>query len=209
MKSRLYIFHIEHPSGEPILLHPFLTDDDILSKLPHADVQGVYGRDPRVETITLIRTVLYRKIESAVQNWLKEKRFLRKFLVSSVVFLAVYLGMSVFMRDPLPMIDELLIALAASVGLYVYLAKKEQNSEPAVRKRVQLRGKLDAVHFSRHAAVDSIEVFIKEHSQKTRDEILEYIASGEGIQNGDNDEVACALTEYARRQLAGRKLKRR
>ena len=208
-KRPLYIFHIEHPSGSPIILHPFQTDQDVIERLPHAEVQGLYGHDPRVETITLIRTILYKRIESSVQSWLKEKRFLKKFLISSGVFLFVYLGLTVGMRDPIPMVDELLAATAASVGLYYYLAKRDQNSEPAVRKRVQLRGKVDSVRFSHHPGISRIESYLKDHPSMTKEEVLEYIA-GELANNNEGIEDAAeqALRDYAKKILGSKKLKK-
>ena len=205
-QHELYVFHIEHPSGEPLILHPFRTDEDIINKLDSVPVKGFYGKEPRVESITLLRTVLYKKIEIAVQNWLKEKRFLKKFLISSAIFLAAYLLFSLVMRDPLPMIDEMVLGLAAALGFYWFQTRRERNSEPALKKRVLLRGRIDAIHFEHNGRVEEIEAFIQEHGKIPRDEIGAYLC--EHMLNEPENEIEEQLKTYLSSDAKTKKLKR-
>ena len=156
-KKMLIIYHIYRKDGSSIFLHPF-SDPGFLLKLDDDyKIVGKYGHEPRVESLTMFRNDLYRFIESAVKTWISDLRFIPRFILSAVVFLLIYLTAAVVVRDPVPIIDELALALGGSIALFFVLAKKDQNSEKSSKKRLDLRLVMDKIVFEEDSFVKEVE----------------------------------------------------
>ena len=115
--------------------------------LENSDIDGLYGREPRVESLTLLRNDLYRQVEQSVKDWTAERKFIPRFLISTSAFLVVYFLTSFVIRDPIPMVDELLLGLAAAVVVYLVLMKRDSDSKKATEMKVSL-GPRSTVLFS-------------------------------------------------------------
>ena len=148
-KPTAYIFHVLLKDGESLLLDPFRGVERLESILAERTVEGRFGTEPRVEALTLYRNELYRAVDAAVRRWLSEKRFIPRFLASAGVFVLAMFVMAYVFRGglPIPVIDELAIALGASVVAYLAIGRKELASEMATRKRVALKNAIDRITF--------------------------------------------------------------
>ena len=148
-KPTAYIFHVLLKDGESLLLDPFRGVERLESTLAERTVEGRFGTEPRVEALTLYRDELYRAVDAAVRRWLSEKRFIPRFLASAGVFVLAMFVMAYVFRGglPIPVIDELAIALGASVVAYLAIGRKELASEMATRKRVALKNAIDRITF--------------------------------------------------------------
>lgn len=136
------------------------------------ELKGRYGKEPRVEALTMFRNVLYRIIEDGVNDWIGEKRFLPKFLVASGVFLFGYLFFTLVVRDPLPILDEIAIAIAAGIGVFYLLGRRDKQSDPAMKKRIALRTKVDRIVFESSRFVRRMEELLSESEEGPREDIL-------------------------------------
>lgn len=148
-KPTAYLFHVLLKDGESLLLDPFRGVERLESTLAERTVEGRFGTEPRVEALTLYRNELYRAVDAAVRRWLSEKRFIPRFLASAGVFVLAMFVMAYVFRGglPIPVIDELAIALGASVVAYLAIGRKELASEMATRKRVALKNAIDRITF--------------------------------------------------------------
>ena len=82
---------------------------------------------------------LYTQIDRGVDRWIQDKRYVPRLLLSALVFLIVYFFFSLAVRDPLPMIDELLIAFGCSIALWYALGKRDKKGELAMKRRMVLK----------------------------------------------------------------------
>jgi hypothetical protein len=156
-KDRIYLFHIFRKDGTSLFLTPFTTPEKFVSGLERNEVEGRYGMEPRVEALTMFRNELYRQIEAGVKNWLSDARFVPKFLISALVFVLTYFFTSFVIRDPVPVIDELAIGLAASVVVFLLLGRRDLNSKVATKKRLDLRVIVDRITFRESPFVKQVE----------------------------------------------------
>jgi hypothetical protein len=156
-KDRIYLFHIFRKDGTSLFLTPFGSPDKFVSVLDRNEVEGRYGMEPRVEALTMFRNELYRQIEVGVKNWLSDARFVPKFLISALVFVVTYFFMSFVVRDPLPVIDEVALGLAAAVVVFLLLGRRDMNSKLATKKRLDLRVIVDRITFRESAFVKQVE----------------------------------------------------
>ncbi|MEX2442877.1 MAG: hypothetical protein WD492_04705 [Alkalispirochaeta sp.] len=151
------IYHLSRRDGTALFVHPFTKRGSMLQHAEHTEMEGRYGREPRVESITMLRNELYRRIEHDVRDWINERRFIPRFLIAAALFLIAYLFMALVIHDPLPIIDEILIGLGVGVFGFIVAGRRFEQSGAASQRRVALRAKVDAVVFSEDPFVHQVE----------------------------------------------------
>jgi hypothetical protein len=152
-----FIFHLHRKDGSSLLLHPLSPPAKVVEILEKQPLEGRYGREPRVEVLTGLRDELYRQVELGVRHWLGDQRFVPKFLLASAAFVAAYLFFSIVVRDPLPVIDEVVLGLGAAVACFMLLGRRDLASRQAARKRLELRQVVDRIAFRESAFVKTVE----------------------------------------------------
>lgn len=156
-EQNITIFHLQRKDGSSLFLHPFSDLETLLKLNDKVKIIGKYGNEPRVESLTMFRNDLYRLIETSVKSWISDIRFIPRFILSAGAFLVIYLFTSFVIRDPVPMIDELALSLGGSIALFYMLAKRDQNSEKASKKRLELRILIDKIVFEEDPFIKEIE----------------------------------------------------
>lgn len=174
-KEKIYIFHIFRSDGQSLFLHPLSNPDKLVAQMENAEVIGKYGREPRVEALTLFRNELYREIETGVKRWLADIRFIPKFLISAAVFVIAYFFLSFVIRDPIPLIDEIAGSLGLSVVLYYLLGRKDISSEKATKKRLILRSAVDKITFRQSPFVKQVEKILHQNESSSINEVIRQI----------------------------------
>ncbi len=208
MKNEITIFHLQRKDGTPLLLHPF--DDPALIMKLDADtvISGRYGKEPRPESITMLRNELYRKVEMAVKSWISEKRFIPRFLASSALFMLLYFFFSLVVRDPLPMIDELAISLGGALLLYFALSRRATGSKEASSRRIMLRERIDSILFIRDPLLEEAEKLLSRLEIQSPEELAEQLQQGAGAGMEGDREVIDQLVAYLSRLFTSRAYKR-
>ena len=107
-KPDIYMFHLKRSNGSSLFLHPFNPPEKLLS-ITSENAAGHFGMDPNVESFSLFRNELYKLTDEAVREWIKEKKFLPRFAGTAFVFLVAYLFFSIVIRDPFPVLDEIIL----------------------------------------------------------------------------------------------------
>lgn len=175
--GQLSLYHLTRANGDPLFIHPFNTGGSTFALLKASEVVGHYGQEPRVESLTMFRNRMYRRIEEDVRDWIAEKRFMPRFLSGAAAFLGTYLLFSLVVRDPIPMVDELLLAAGASLLTYFLLGRRDLRSEEASQRRIALRNKVDAAVFSQSPFVREVEESLQRYDNTPREELVERLNS--------------------------------
>lgn len=193
----LHIFHLYRKDGTAVFLHPFRKVEKLYPLLERAEISGHYGNEPRVESLTLFRNELYRLVEQEVRTWVADARFIPRFLLSSGAFLLIYLFLSFVVRDPLPVLDEIAIALGVSIVAYILLGRKDMQSEGALKRRIALRTKVDAIVFTEDEFVKRIEdELIAREGQKPERLIEELVRPDSDLVVDGHEEEASQMVAY-------------
>jgi hypothetical protein len=183
--KKINIFHIYRKDGTSLFLHPMGKARFFLELLESADggrpmeIKGLYGKEPRVESLTLFRNELYRLIELNVKMWAGEQRFLFRFLISTGFFLVVYFLLSMLIRDPIPMVDEVLLASGAAVALFFILGRKARGSDVATTKRIQLREIVDQIRFVEDPFLKKVETYLQQKEGQNEQTLVETFWTGD------------------------------
>lgn len=160
------IIHLSRRDGTPLFLHPFLRRGSTLEVSPNATIAGYYGEEPRVESLTILRNELYRRIDEDVRDWINEERFIPRFLIASAAFLIVFLFLALVVHTPIPLIDELLGAGAAGVVVFLFVGRRFESSRAAGNRRVALRSRVDSAVFSEEEFVRQLESILRRLEQQ-------------------------------------------
>jgi hypothetical protein len=174
-KDRKYIFHIFRKEGSSLFLDTLGSPEKFVATLERTNVEGRYGMEPRVEALTMFRNELYRRIEIGVKNWLSDVRFIPKFLISALAFVVLYFFLSFVVRDPLPVIDEIAIGLAASVVIFFMLGRRDFNSKAATQKRLDLRVMVDRITFRESDFVKQVEAALHRNESGSIEDVVRQI----------------------------------
>lgn len=203
------IFHLYRKDGTTLFLHPFSTIEKFLNIIKSKKVLGKYGREPRVESLTLFRNDLYRLIESAVRSWVSEIRFIPKFLISTVLFLLTYVFCAVVIRDPIPILDEIAISFGVGVLTYFLLGRRDKNSNIALKKRVELRTKVDQIIFEEDVFVKKVEDILHRNETAGTEKIIDSLlkVSEDSLNRQYEDDVK-QLIIYLEKRFDGKVLKK-
>lgn len=151
------MFHLRRKDGTAVFLHPFVRRGSTERIKQDTSLAGAYGREPRVESLTLLRNDLYRRIENDVRDWINERRFIPRFLIASAAFLVSFLFLAFVIRDPIPVIDETLVSFAVGAVVFIVVGRRFEQSKVAGQKRVMMRSRVDGVVFSEDSYVLEIE----------------------------------------------------
>lgn len=211
-KEKAHIFHVLMKDDESLILNPFHKIDRLESTLTERDVEGRFGTEPRVEVLTMFRNELYRSVDAAVRRWLAENRFIPRFLISCGVFVVGMFLMGYVLRGglPIPVIDELAIALALSIGAYLMIGKKELASQAATKKRVALKNAIDRIVFLPSPLLARVEETLRKYeSSNLEDLVSEILDPGdEPLADAEKEEVH-AFVKLLEEQFNFAKLQKR
>ncbi|MFW5801332.1 MAG: hypothetical protein ACOCVC_04830 [Spirochaeta sp.] len=169
------IYHIYRNDGSSLFLHPFDSDEKVLEIIGQRPIQGIYGRQPHADAIHGLRSALYDRIDAAVGRHVRERLFIPKFLLASVVFMISFFFMSLIILTPIPVLDEFIISSIAAVLAYTGLGRMQNSSERANRLRMKLRSAIDEVRFSESACVIKIEALLARIESALPEKILHEI----------------------------------
>jgi hypothetical protein len=210
IKSKIVIYHLYRKDDSSLFLHPFEEDEKLVDTLEDAEVIGKYGMEPRVEAMTMFRNELYRIIEDKVNSWISEVRFIPKFLISAGIFLATYFILAFIVRDPLPVIDELAIGLAVSIGVFFLIGRRDRRSDMSLKKRVSLRSAVDRIHFRADPFVREVEDALQQSEEKSPDDIVASMFDPLKTPLTEEEKRdAHRLTQYLKKQFSSRDLKKK
>jgi hypothetical protein len=161
MNDTMYVFMFGGKS--PLVVHPFNQ------KMPYnntetSQIMGRYGVGEVPSQADSIRVELYAAMEKGARKFFLDKGYYLRLALCSTVFVVVYLFLSIIVRDPVPLIDELLVGTFAAAAVFFASERKALSSREHLETVLRLRRALDGAYFSESRVVDLFEAW--------RDEVL-------------------------------------
>jgi hypothetical protein len=112
----------------------------------------------------LLRERLQAELERGARADALERGFVFRLVSSAGVFVVLYLFLSILVRDPVPLVDELLVGGLGAAAAWFYLERRSL-SAPAFAERIAgLRAALDRAWFRPSLAVDLLEEYLEDAS---------------------------------------------
>jgi hypothetical protein len=153
----------------------FISDlpekDALISFLEEERLKGYYGTSPGAEDMHSFQTICKVKIEIAVQSWFNDKKFLLHFVVAVGIFLLSFYFFSYVIRDPLPLVDEIILSLILAVLGWHRLSNQEVHSEKALLKKQELIEAMNRIPFENADYLKQIELYLEKLSAMKPDDL--------------------------------------
>mgnify|MGYP001416555996 CR=1 FL=1 len=216
-ESRIFgIFLVRRRSGQTLILHPFRPGGDVFRDPDQVVLDGRYASEPAPGEAETIRTTLHAELEKGLRRDALDRGFYPRLLLSAAIFLFLYLFLSIVIRDPVPLVDELLVGGLGAFAAWFALERRSLSSDSFARKSAALRRALDSSMFRPSRSAAYLEEILQDAETLDPDRLAEYpIAVAEGFSEEDIGELAelAAVLESrispedaaeARRSLAGR-----
>ena len=127
----------------------------------------------------VLHTTLYKEIDRGVDRWVQDTRYLPRLFLGGLVFLLTYFIFSLAVRDPIPMIDELLIAGAATLIAVNVMSRRDKKSSLALKQRLTLKNRVGEAVYDLDDELKCVENHLYELSQEDPIDLAENIAKGE------------------------------
>lgn len=208
--EKTFIFHIRGQDGVALFLHPLAGTLEWIERLKNYPLEGRYGAAPRVESINLFREELQGILQKAIRRWAANRWFPERFVLAALAFLLAYFFFSYVIRDPIPVIDELVLSFLAGFFSFRGLAKRYYAREEVARLSEEIRGRIDRIHFEESPLVRNIETLLEELEGSSFDELLSRWRRGEKLALHPEDfaeargllvSMECRFSEKKRRKF--------
>ena len=118
------------------------------------------------ETRDNLDSYLIAKSEITVSHFLQDKHYIPRLLLSALVFLIVYFFLSLVVRDPIPMIDELIAALLLSVLSFLALSKRDIRIARESKLLYDIKKEIKNAEIIQDNYLEEIEAYYYELSSK-------------------------------------------
>lgn len=118
------------------------------------------------ETRDNLDTYLYSRGETCVSHFLQDKHYIPRLLLSALVFLIVYFFLSLVVRDPIPMIDELIAALLLAVLSFLALSKRDIRIARESKLLYDIKKEITNAEIIQENYLEEIEAYYYELSSK-------------------------------------------
>lgn len=138
-----HMYLIKREFGGAVILHPYAEKKQVVKELDRSPIVFHYAEEPNEDDRSAMLYGIYSVIDSAVDIWVQELKYIPRLLASAAVFLLVYLFTALVIRIPVPLVDEILFSSAAAAAMYIITAKKSTRSEVAMKRRLELKHTAD------------------------------------------------------------------
>ncbi len=122
--------------GEALVLSS-INPEMFSSETPERVVIKAAGPLSEMEALSARREIR-RLFSVAFCRWRQEKSYIPRFLLSSALFLFLYLFFSVVIPDPIPMLDEIVFAFLGGAALFIILSRLDERSAFVKAKMAEL-----------------------------------------------------------------------
>jgi hypothetical protein len=150
---------IKRGNAADLHLHPFLQRKEAERwDVENAEPVTVrYGSEVTEEQREQFLYDLYVKIDRGVDSWIVELKYIPRLLSSAGAFLVIYFFLSFVIRDPIPVLDELLGAAVGAAAVYLWTASRSKRSNIALKKRIEIKDQFQQTDYAADAQIALIE----------------------------------------------------
>ena len=199
------IYHLKWNNNSRIFTEQ--KDQELINSLENDDIRLLYGSRLTEEEQRSLNTSLKVIIEKGVNRWISDSRFLLHCIMSAGVFLVSYYFLSYVIRDPLPVIDEIIISLVLGILAYFRLNTQEYKSEKALDRKLQLEQSLSEMPRETSSFLSDVELYLEQLADMDESQRMDITKSG-GVPVFFSSERKQLLRLYKAAGSSGKKIRR-
>jgi hypothetical protein len=160
MRINMANIFVVKDKSKNFVLTPFFKDKTIGSKEGEEEVvfytSGATSEEERDES----RLYTYKAVDDSVELWIQEKRYFPRLVASAITFLVVYFFMSLVIRDPIPIFDELVGSTIATIAIWFFISKKDKKSPITNKKKLEIKREVSNAEFKELEGLTIIEAYL-------------------------------------------------
>ncbi len=150
----------------------------LLKSLESEEARVLFGSDPGEEDLNKVKSELKVSIEKAVNRWINDSKFLLHMVMAGGVFLVSFYFLSYVIRDPLPMVDEIILSVLLG-GLAFYRLKNQQyQSDKAIERKLEMEQYLQSLPVEKSGFLMQVELYLEKLGDMDHSEVKKIIDSG-------------------------------
>lgn len=154
MSNTNYVFIL---GGEhPVILHPF-DSGVVFGDHGPGTILGRYGAGEMPRSADAIRKDLYAAMEKGARRHFLDKGYYVRLAITAAIFIVAYLFLSIVVRDPVPLIDELAVSTFSAAAFFFGSERKALSSPEHIEAVLTLRRAIDGAYFSESRVIDLVE----------------------------------------------------
>jgi hypothetical protein len=189
--SDVIIFHLKDPKDRSIFYHSLENPRDLTLLGSKTSIRGFYGTEPDFEAFRLFKQSIHQNLREEIRQQSLSRTFIPRFLLSSLVFLIIFLFLSLAVRDPIPLIDEILIALAGASVVWVLKSRKIKRNNQEAEQELLIRDIIEKGFFTPREQLLELEKLWQEvyldFQNRQLEDIESYIVSLSAPAQGDTN----------------------
>jgi hypothetical protein len=170
--------------------------------LERGEIKGLYGSDPDISQVFELRDYMYSLLDGAVRQWVGDARFIPRFLLSAVVFLIVYFGLTLGIARSIPVVTALVVSLAVGIAGYFLLSRRDIRSEAVLDRRIALRSRVDSIRFEESEFAHLIEARLAVYDGMDSEDLMEILGTDDDDLVDDYPDEAFQLYRYLRKMFS-------
>lgn len=123
--------------------------------------QGWYGSYPDENGRNRMKNQLYFLADKAGESLFHEKDFILRYLASLAVFLTAFFLLSYVLKDPVPLIDEIVLSLVGSVSFNFWWKQRRSHSLGCDKIKLDIRNEIDSIAFEESEILGKLELYLQ------------------------------------------------
>ena len=156
-------YYLRNKNGN-LILSPFQDPANAPLWEMEEKVQWIGSGDATSENMEELDKLAYDQIDRGIKSEREEANYYPRLFISAGVFIAVYFILSFAIRDPIPVLDELLFASLATFATWTHLKKRNNQGELALKKTLELKARLNEATFDISPEMGKIEAYLEKLS---------------------------------------------
>jgi|GEM_PF-6182318 len=176
-----FCFFLRWGNGRVLYLHPFLKHS-FWEDFRRTDLIPLchYNVFPSSEELAKLRSILYTQVKKFYHAAQTEKTFLKSFVLAAVTFLLVFYFLSIGIRDPIPMVDELVGAVVASFVVFFVYKKKFVNKIEERKELEVLLSRIDRIELCKNDTFILLGNILNDYYDLPIDHLQQFIRQRDG-----------------------------
>jgi len=158
-------YYVQYHKGD-IILSPFQNPAEVASIDENESFVWKTSSSLTSDQMAVADKKIFNQIDNGVNYWIQNIRYIPHLLVSAGVFLVLYMFFSLVIRDPIPIIDELVFSLIGAYFTWHRMSLKDNKSSAAEKKKLELKQKVSEASSVDEKFIEQVETFIEAVSKE-------------------------------------------
>lgn len=174
----VYLYYLK--SLNPLLLNPYYKNKEI-GDIESEEPVTIYSANTLTQDdVEFLEKRSFLDIDKSVNLWIQEKRYYPRLFASAFAFFIMYFFLSLVIRDPIPIADEMLGSAAFAIFTWVYFARRDVKSSIVNKKKIEIKRKINEATYTDLPVLNVLENYLYELQSRDNLDIADSLTLVEG-----------------------------